>query len=78
MDRHFDPRPLGFELVLMSDLLPEPNDVIVLKAFEDVPRHLFEVHSIDDDHITGVALTGPLRGCYGEPDLELIEAILRF
>jgi hypothetical protein len=51
---------------------------VVLRATEDAPRHLFEVQKVHDDLITGVALTGPLRGCYGEPDLELIEAILRF
>lgn len=48
------------------------GDVVVIQAFDDVPEHLFEVHTIEDDHITGVALSGPLRGCYGEPDLELV------
>jgi hypothetical protein len=52
----------------------KPGDVVVIRAFEDVPRHTFLVHSVEDDCITGVALSGPLSGSYGEPDLELIEA----
>jgi hypothetical protein len=62
----------------MTEQNPNPGDIVVLRATEDAPRHLFEVQKVHDDLITGVALTGPLRGCYGEPDLELIEAILRF
>jgi len=62
----------------MSEVNPKPGDVVILRATEDVPRHLFEVQEVHDDLITGVALTGALRGCYGEPDLELIQAILRF
>ena len=59
------------------DNKPNPGDVVILKAFEDVPRHLFEVEESHDDLITGVALTGPLRGSYGEPELHLIEAVIR-
>jgi hypothetical protein len=51
----------------------KPGDVVVIRAFEDVLRHTFLVHSVEDDCITGVALSGPLSGSYGEPDLELIE-----
>jgi hypothetical protein len=47
---------------------------VVIRAFEDVPSHAFLVHSVEEDCITGVALSGPLSGSYGEPDLELIEA----
>ena len=48
------------------------GDIVVIREFDDIPEHLFEVHEIFEDHITGIALSGPLRGCYGEPDLELI------
>jgi len=41
---------------------PKPGDIVVLKTFDDVPRHLFEVEEVLDDMLTGVALTGPLRG----------------
>jgi len=56
---------------------PSAGDVVILRAFEDCPRHLFEVADVHDDLITGVALTGPLRGSYGEPELHLIEAVIR-
>lgn len=52
---------------------PEPGDVVVIRAFDDVPAHTFLVHSVEGECITGVALSGPLSGSYGEPDLELIE-----
>lgn len=51
------------------------GDVVVIQAFDDIPEHLFEVHTIEDDHITGIALSGPLRGCYGEPELDLIKEV---
>lgn len=50
----------------------EPGDTVTIRAFDDVPEHQFEVHEVYDDCITGVALTGPLAGCYGEPDLDLV------
>lgn len=48
------------------------GDVVVITAFDDIPEHLFEVQEVFEGHITGVALSGPLEGCYGEPDLELV------
>jgi len=45
---------------------------VVIAAFDDVPEHTFEVFTVEDGFITGVALTGPLAGEYGEPDNELI------
>jgi hypothetical protein len=51
---------------------PTEGCVVVIAAFDDIPQHLFQVAEVLDDHITGVALSGPLRGCYGEPDLELV------
>lgn len=58
--------------------LPAPGDVVVLKPFDNVPIHLFEVEDIYGELITGVALTGPLRGSCGAPDITQLEAILRF
>lgn len=51
----------------------KPGDVVVIRAFDDVPEHTFLVHSVEEDCITGVALSGPLIGSYGEPALEMIE-----
>jgi len=61
----------------MGEPTPKAGDVVVLCATDDTPRHLFEVEDVHDDLITGVALTGPLRGSYGEPELHLIEAVIR-
>jgi hypothetical protein len=49
-----------------------PGDVVVIVAFDDVPEHLFEVEEVHDDCVTGIALSGPLSGCYGEPGREMI------
>lgn len=46
--------------------------VVVIDAFDDFPEHDFLIHSVEEDRITGVALTGPLAGAYGEPPLELV------
>ncbi|RLJ41040.1 hypothetical protein BCF46_3616 [Litoreibacter meonggei] len=50
---------------------------VVLRAFDDVPEHLFLIHSVEEDCVTGVALTGPLTGAYGEPPIELIKSVHR-
>jgi hypothetical protein len=55
----------------------EPGVTVVLRAFDDVPEHLFLVQSIEDDCVTGVAISGPLEGSYGEPSLELIKGLHR-
>lgn len=52
------------------------GSVVVLKALDEVPPHLFRVDSIVDDTLCGVALTGPLAGEYGEPDKELVDRII--
>ena len=52
-----------------------PGDVVTILAFDDVPEHLFRVDEVHDDCVTGVALTGPLAGEYGEPDLSLVSPV---
>ncbi len=56
----------------MTDWRPNEDDVIVLRSLDDIPEHLFQVLEVYEDCITGYALTGPLKGVYGEPELELI------
>ena len=46
--------------------------VVVIAAFDDVPTHQFVIHTVEDDCVTGFALTGPLAGSYGEPPIDLI------
>jgi hypothetical protein len=52
-----------------------PGDVVTILAFDDVPEHLFRVDEVHDDCVTGVALTGPLAGEYGEPDLSMVSSV---
>ena len=52
-----------------------PGDIVTIQPFDDVPEHLFRVDEVLDDCVTGVALTGPLTGEYGEPDLSLVAGI---
>lgn len=50
----------------------KPGDVVIIAAFDDIPEHRFRVDEVHDDCVTGTALSGPLSGCYGEPELEMI------
>lgn len=54
----------------------KPGDVVVIGAFDDVPEHWFQVEDVLDDCITGVALTGPLAGEYGEPELDMVVRVV--
>jgi hypothetical protein len=49
-----------------------PGAIVVITAIDDIPKHLFLIEEVFDDVVTGVALTGPLKGTYGEPDQEMI------
>ena len=53
-----------------------PGDVVVIAAFDDVPEHQFRVDEVFEDCVTGVALTGPLAGEYGEPDRSMIVRVV--
>ena len=48
------------------------GDIVVVAGFDDVPEHLFRIETVEDDLVTGIALTGPLAGSYGEPAIEMI------
>jgi len=51
--------------------------VVIIAAFDDVPAHRFKIHTVEQDCVTGIALTGPLAGSYGEPPIDLIIAIAK-
>ena len=53
-----------------------PGMQVLIRGFDDVPEHVFEVHTIEDGYITGMAVTGPFAGEYGEPDIELVLQVL--
>jgi hypothetical protein len=54
----------------------KPGDVVLIAAFDEVPEHLFQVDEVLEDCVTGMALTGPLQGEYGEPELSMIIRVL--
>ncbi|SMP28246.1 hypothetical protein SAMN06265373_1066 [Shimia sagamensis] len=51
---------------------PQPDDIVVIRATEDWPEHLFRVDFVFNDCIGGYSVTGPLTGEYGEPDFDLV------
>lgn len=51
------------------------GDVVIVAAFDDVPEHEFLVEEVHEDCVTGVALTGPLTGEYGEPEIGMIRPL---
>ena len=59
-----------------NDLPLTPGCIVLIAAFDDVPEHSFRVEEVFEDCVTGIALTGPLAGEYGEPDLSLILQVL--
>jgi hypothetical protein len=56
-----------------SDL--KPGVIVVIAAFDDIPEHLFQIDEVHADCVTGIALSGPFAGEYGEPDIALIKAL---
>ena len=53
-----------------------PGMRVVIRSFDDVPEHVFVIHTIEDGYVTGMALTGPFAGEYGEPEIELVLRVL--
>lgn len=49
-----------------------PGDIILIRAFDDIPQHRFRVDFVFEDCVGGYSLEGPLAGDYGEPALEMI------
>ena len=60
----------------MTDLTLTPGCTVLLAGFDDIPSHQFLVEEVLKDCVTGMALTGPLAGEYGEPDLDLVVRVL--
>ena len=60
----------------MSELIITRGCVVLIKGFDDIPAHQFLVDEVFDDFITGKALTGPLAGEYGEPEITLVLEVL--
>jgi hypothetical protein len=60
----------------MTDLTITPGSTVLVAGFDDIPAHQFQVDEVFEDCITGIALTGPLAGEYGEPDIALVLRVL--
>ncbi|MEZ0468920.1 hypothetical protein [Phaeobacter sp. SYSU ZJ3003] len=56
----------------MTYLDLKPGDVVVIRAGDDWPEHLFRIDEVFDDLVAGYSITGPLKDEYGEPDFDLI------
>ena len=61
----------------MTDLTITPGSIVLIASFDEIPEHSFLVDEVFEDCITGTALTGPLAGEYGEPDLSLVIRVLQ-
>lgn len=53
-----------------------PGVRVVLRAFDDIPEHMFKIDEVYEDCVGGYSLTGPLAGEYGEPEFDLILRVL--
>ena len=49
---------------------------MLIAGFDDIPEHEFRIEEIYEEFVTGMALSGPLAGEYGEPDKEMITAVI--
>ena len=60
----------------MTALTITPGSTVLIAGFDDIPAHQFLVEEVFQDCITGTAITGPLAGEYGEPDITLVLRVL--
>ena len=60
----------------MSEVNIISGCVVLIEGFDDIPAHHFLVDEVFDGFITGKALTGPLAGEYGEPEMILVLEVL--
>ena len=56
----------------MVDCLIKRGDVVTIIGFDDIPKLQFRVDEVHQDFITGLAVTGPLAGEYGEPEIDMV------
>ena len=49
---------------------------MLIAGFDDIPEHEFRIEEIYEEFVTGMALSGPFAGEYGEPDKERITAVI--
>ena len=60
----------------MGQLDLRPGCIVLIAGFDDIPEHEFRIEEIYEEFVTGMALSGPFAGEYGEPDLKLVLRVL--
>ena len=50
--------------------------IVLIEGFDDIPEHEFRIEEIYEEFVTGMALSGPFAGEYGEPDIEMIVKLI--
>ena len=49
---------------------------MLIEGFDEIPEHEFRIDEIYEEFVTGMALSGPFAGEYGEPDIEMIVKLI--
>jgi hypothetical protein len=60
--------------ITLKDL--SPGCIVLIAGFDDIPEHEFRIEEIYEEFVTGMALSGPFAGEYGEPDKEMIVKLI--
>ena len=60
----------------MGRLDLSPGCIVLIEGFDNIPEHEFRIEEIYEEFVTGMALSGPFAGEYGEPDIEMIVKII--
>ena len=60
--------------ITLKDL--SPGCIVLIEGFDDIPEHEFRIEEIYEEFVTGMAFSGPFAGESGEPDKEMITAVI--
>ena len=60
--------------ITLKDL--SPGCIVLIAGFDDIPEHEFRIDEVYEEFVTGMALSGPFAEEYGEPDKEMITAVI--
>ena len=60
----------------MGQLDLHPGCIVLIEGFDDIPEHEFRIEEIYEEFVTGMALSGPFAGEYGEPDIKFVLRVL--
>ena len=50
--------------------------IVLIAGFDDISEHKFRIDEVYEEFVTGMALSGPFAGEYGEPDIEMIVKLI--